>query len=117
MFVTRPKTGSTAVATILAAVGLLAGPLAGNAVAGQHNDTKEICEVGQCDQQDADDEPLIDLLETVPAEESATESLRDVFLKAKKAFHQGRQEIQAIKKGEADPVECVPSFFGEGCDE
>lgn len=40
------------------------------------------------------------------------------FLQAKKASHEARQEIQAIKKGEASPVECVPTFFGEeACDE
>lgn len=33
------------------------------------------------------------------------------FVRAKKAFHEARQEIQAIKKGDESPVEDVPTFF------
>jgi hypothetical protein len=32
-------------------------------------------------------------------------------LRAKKAFHEARQEIAAIKKGDEDPTENVPTFF------
>ncbi len=41
---------------------------------------------------------------------AAATRVRKAFLKAKKAFHEGRQDLQAIKKGEKDPVE-VPTFF------
>ena len=43
---------------------------------------------------------------------AAATRVRKAFLKAKKAFHQGRQDLQAIKKGDQDPVE-VPTFFGD----
>lgn len=41
----------------------------------------------------------------------AATRVRKAFLQAKKAFHEARQEIQAIKKGDESPVEDVPSFF------
>lgn len=41
----------------------------------------------------------------------AATRVRKAFLNAKKAFHEARQEIQAIKKGDEDPVEDVPTFF------
>lgn len=41
---------------------------------------------------------------------AAATRVRKAFLKAKKAFHEGRQDLQAIKKGEQDPVD-VPTFF------
>lgn len=37
--------------------------------------------------------------------------VRKAFLQSKKAFHEARQEIQDIKKGDESPVEDVPSFF------
>ncbi|MEF8839633.1 MAG: hypothetical protein V5A18_09035 [Haloarculaceae archaeon] len=48
-------------------------------------------------------------------EETATR-VGKAFRKAKKAFHGGRQDIQAIKKGDESPVEDVPTFF-DGEDE
>lgn len=42
---------------------------------------------------------------------AATTRARKAFLKAKKAFHTARQEIQAIKSDEEEPVKGVPSFF------
>lgn len=36
---------------------------------------------------------------------------RKQWLQAKKAFHEARLEIQAIKKGDESPVEDVPTFF------
>ena len=41
---------------------------------------------------------------------AAATRVRKAFLKAKKAFHQGRQDLQAIKKGDKNPVD-VPAFF------
>ncbi|MGM0558506.1 MAG: hypothetical protein ACQEVA_19125 [Myxococcota bacterium] len=41
---------------------------------------------------------------------AAATRVRKAFLKAKKAFHEGRQDLQAIKKGDQDPVD-VPTFF------
>lgn len=41
---------------------------------------------------------------------AAATRVRKAFLIAKKAFHAGRQELQDIKNGDADPVE-VPTFF------
>ena len=41
---------------------------------------------------------------------AAATRVRKAFLKAKKAFHQGRQDIQAIKKGDQKPAD-VPTFF------
>lgn len=43
---------------------------------------------------------------------AAATRVRKAFLQAKKAFHEARQEIQAIKKGDESPREGVPSFFG-----
>ncbi len=42
---------------------------------------------------------------------AAATRVRKAFLAAKKAFHEARQEIQAIKKGDESPVEDVPTFF------
>jgi ERCC4-type nuclease len=42
---------------------------------------------------------------------AAATRVRKAFLTAKKAFHESRQEIQAIKKGEEKARENVPSFF------
>ena len=42
---------------------------------------------------------------------AAATRVRKAFLQAKKAFHEARPEIQAIKKGDESPVEDVPSFF------
>jgi hypothetical protein len=42
---------------------------------------------------------------------AAATRVRKAFLAAKKAFHQSRQEIQAIKKGEDDARNNVPTFF------
>ncbi|MFP4598191.1 MAG: hypothetical protein ACLFVJ_08065 [Persicimonas sp.] len=42
---------------------------------------------------------------------AAATRVRKAFLTAKKAFHEARQEIQAIKKGDESPVEDVPTFF------
>ncbi|MFW5966557.1 MAG: hypothetical protein ACOCV2_03510 [Persicimonas sp.] len=42
---------------------------------------------------------------------AAATRVRKAFLKAKKAFHQARQDIQAIKKGDSSPVNDVPTFF------
>ena len=44
-------------------------------------------------------------------DEVAATRVRKAFLKAKKAFHEGRQDIEDIEKGDEDPVEDVPSFF------
>lgn len=41
---------------------------------------------------------------------AAATRVRKAFLKAKKAFHAGRQDLQAIKKGDKKPVK-VPTFF------
>lgn len=43
---------------------------------------------------------------------AATTRVRKAFLQAKKAFHDARQEVQDIKAGELDPVNDIPSFFG-----
>lgn len=43
---------------------------------------------------------------------AAATRVRKAFLQAKKAFHESRQELQAIKKGDQDPAEDVPTFFG-----
>ncbi|MGM0606177.1 MAG: hypothetical protein ACQETB_10985 [Halobacteriota archaeon] len=43
----------------------------------------------------------------------ATTKTRTAFLRAKKAFHEARQEIQGIKKGDESPVADVPTFFDE----
>ena len=43
---------------------------------------------------------------------AAATRVRKAFLQAKKAFHESRQEIQAIKKGDESPREDVPTFFG-----
>lgn len=52
---------------------------------------------------------------------AAATKVRKAFLKAKKAFHEARQEIQAIKKGDETPAEEVPCFFceddGDGSDD
>lgn len=42
---------------------------------------------------------------------AAATRVRKAFLTAKKAFHESRQEIQAIKKGDEDAREDVPTFF------
>lgn len=42
---------------------------------------------------------------------AAANRVRKAFLQAKKAFHEARQEIQAIKKGDESAVEDVPTFF------
>lgn len=41
----------------------------------------------------------------------AATRVRKAFLAAKKAFHEGRQPIQAIKKGDEEAREDVPTFF------
>lgn len=45
--------------------------------------------------------------------EVAATRVRKAFLQAKKAFHEARQEIQAIKKGDENPRQEVPSFFDD----
>ena len=47
----------------------------------------------------------------------AATRVRKAFLQAKKAFHEARQEIQAIKKGDESPREEVPTFFESEDDE
>lgn len=42
---------------------------------------------------------------------AAATRVRKAFLQAKKAFHEARQEIQAIKKGDEKPAKDVPTFF------
>lgn len=54
-----------------------------------------------------DGPPLDDELET---------GVREAFLKAKKAFHEARQNINAIQKGDTAPTEDVPSFFDDADD-
>lgn len=39
---------------------------------------------------------------------AAATRARKAFLKAKKALHEGRKEIQSIKKGETSPVQITP---------
>lgn len=45
-------------------------------------------------------------------DEAAATRVRNAFFHAKKAFHESRQEIQAIKKLEESPAKDVPTFFG-----
>lgn len=45
------------------------------------------------------------------ANEEGVTTVKKAFLKAKKAFHEARQEIQAIEKGDESSVEDVPSIF------
>ena len=42
---------------------------------------------------------------------AAATRVRKAFLKAKKAFHEARMDIQAIKKGDEDSRQGVPGFF------
>ena len=50
-------------------------------------------------------------------DKAAATRVRKAFLQAKKAFHESRQEIQAIKKLDESPVVDVPSFFDSEDDE
>lgn len=53
-----------------------------------------------------------DVVEQVSlVDKAAATRVRKAFLTAKKAFHEARQELQAIKKGDESPVEDVPTFF------
>lgn len=47
--------------------------------------------------------------------EAAATRVRKAFLQAKKAFHEARQQIAAIKKGDENPAKDLPCFFS--CDE
>lgn len=42
---------------------------------------------------------------------AAAVRVRKAFMKAKEALHDGRQEVQAIKKGEDHPVEDLTEYF------
>ncbi len=44
---------------------------------------------------------------------AAATRVRKAFLQAKKAFHESRQEIQSIKKGDEKPANDVPTFFND----
>lgn len=67
----------------------------------------------KCLNQDKNYGEIAQSIEKTVGNESATR-VRKAFLQAKKAFHEARQEIQAIKKGDASPDEDVPCFF---CDD
>lgn len=67
----------------------------------------------KCLNQDKNYGEIARSIEKTVGNESATR-VRKAFLQAKKAFHEARQEIQAIKKGDASPDEDVPCFF---CDD
>lgn len=75
---------------------------------------EEACTTG-CIEDPSTDPPEVsnpdddDTVQRVENKAAATR-VRKAFLQAKKAFHEARQEIQAIKKGEADPAD-VPTFF------
>ncbi|MEA5389024.1 hypothetical protein VB779_19750 [Haloarculaceae archaeon H-GB11] len=48
----------------------------------------------------------------VPEQAADATDVRNSFLKAKKAFHEGRQDVQDIKKGDQEARD-VPTFFGD----
>ena len=59
------------------------------------------------------DTPVVDTTGVMPGDRVTPNDDFRAFLKAKKAFHEARQSIQAIEKGEENPVEDVPSFFDD----
>lgn len=50
------------------------------------------------------------------ANEEAISGVRKAFLRAKKKFHEGREEIQNVEKGDREPVD-VPTFFDDSEDD
>lgn len=88
---------------------LVAGGAVVPAVAAQEEECNDGCVI------DPGTDPVVStgpaFTDVPPASEEAAATVRKAFLKAKKRFHEGRQEIQSIKKGEEDPVENVPTFF------
>ena len=58
--------------------------------------------------------PVVDTTGVTPGDRVTLGDGFEAFLEAKKAFHEGRQSITAIEKGDEDPVEDVPTFFDEG---
>ena len=100
---------------------VLAGGMSGMAAAAEESD----CGVEGClDDPDDDqpkalpgggvafDTPVVDSTGVMPGDRVTLGDDFKTFLKAKKAFHEGRQSIQAIKKGAAEP-EDVPTFFDD----
>lgn len=55
--------------------------------------------------------PVVDSTGVMPGDRVTPNDDFEAFLKAKKAFHEARQSIQAIEKGDEDPAEDVPTFF------
>ena len=103
----------TSVLIVLTAL-LVAGGMSGSVVATEH------------DQDETEDGPQLDpgydktptfgeIVKEEYAGSSAAAATRDrkAFLKAKKAFHEARLDIQAIKKGDESPRQDVPTFFDD----
>lgn len=44
---------------------------------------------------------------------AAAVRVRKAFMKAKDALHEGRQQVQAIKKGDESPVEDLNTYFSD----
>ena len=100
---------------------ILAGGMSGAAAAVEESD----CGVDGClDDPDNDqpevvpgggvafDTPVVESKGVMPGDRVTLGDDFKTFLKAKKAFHEGRQSIEAIEKGDQEP-EDVPTFFDD----
>lgn len=94
---------------LLLAVLLLLSGIASPVLAAP-NDEEEETKADTVEHVESLERPTIELAYAGTNKAAATR-VRKAFLQAKKAFHEARQEIQAIKKGDESPVEDVPSFF------
>ena len=92
------------VSAVIAAITLggVAGPVAAAEVSEEEHATEIDTDLPELRS------PVVDF--DRPSEDDASNA-KDAFLTSKKAYHEARQDIQAIKKGDESPRKGVPSFF------
>lgn len=106
---------SRAVAMVVLAALLVLSGVTVPAAAGPENETNKTAEYYAGEMQDARDTG--EDRAYAGMNKASSERVQKAFTQAKKAFHEARQEIQAIKKGDESPVEDVPSFFEDDGDD